>query len=122
MAVNRTKRYPNTVQRRKLWGPGMLSVGLMRPPLYVVSMSAVSLDLTITFSDPFTVGSIPTDWIPNGGRTIVNAALVFGDTLVLTLSSTGVSSIRIPNESPSIRSYAGGFVVPGLYPIPYPPE
>src|SRR5688572_17119394 len=90
-----------------------------RTPVRIVSASAATTVVTITFDQPVVLKGVPQYTTDLAGPTPVSAALTSPTTLALTFSAAVATAteVRIPFEDPGIRSAVGGFVADTSFPV-----
>jgi hypothetical protein len=120
MALRRTIKHYNKAPSRRLHttSPKTANMRPLQPPAIPTFGAIAVANITVTFNEPVTLTGIPA-WTAQGGRTILSIAQTSPTVFVLTWSATlvGQSPIVIPFQDPAFRTYQGGYVQPGSFPI-----
>ena len=90
-----------------------------KTPVRIVSASAATTVVTITFDQPVSLKGVPQYTTDIGGANPVSATLTSPTTLALTFSATVATAtvVNIPFEDPGIRNAVGGFVSDSTFPV-----
>lgn len=88
-------------------------------PVKIVSASAATTVLTVTFDQPVILKGIPEYSVDVVGATPTGAALTAPTTLALTFSASiaAATEMTIPFQDPGIRNAVGGFVANSSFPV-----
>jgi len=115
MPLTRRKRYPNTVDRRKVSAIGSSSRLARRTPIEITG--ATPGDTTVvTFDQAVILSGIP-QWPNNSGHVPTAAVLTGPAEVTLTYPTPDTTtSFVVPFEDPAVRNGAGGYVQPGTFP------
>ena len=89
-----------------------------RTPVRIVSASAATTVLTVTFDQPVVLKGTPAYEVDVVGATPVSAALTNPTTLAVTFSASiaAATKMTVPFQNPSIRSADGGYVADSSFP------